>query len=118
MKRIRGFSFLEMVIALSLLGLLFPLVANLIPTGLVAQKRAEDIESSNAFAAGWVKEAIQRPAIAPGVDRNQTVVLGRHSYRATRQFFLVSPQLMDVVVTLVPDSGQTVVLSTRIFLRR
>ena len=111
----RAFSLLEVVVAIALLGILLPMAFNLIPTGLVAQRRGEELQLATAFAAGWINEAVAKPPATPGKDRDQLVQLGRQQFRATREFFKVSDRLMDVEVVLAPPRGRTIRLATRIY---
>ena len=112
--RRRGLTLMEMVVCLCLVVLIMPLAFNLIPGGLYAQSRAEDLEAASAYAGGWVEEAIHTPP-APGTE-SQNVTLGRLRYHATRQTMTVDgfPELLDVVVTLTAGRGQPIVIASRI----
>lgn len=104
--------------AIALLGLLLALAFNLIPSGLVAQRRGEELQLATALASGWMHEAVTDPPASPGRDRDQTVRLGRQDFRATREFFKISEDLMDVEVVLTPSRGKSVRMRTRIYLSR
>ncbi|MEW6278780.1 MAG: hypothetical protein AB1758_09175 [Candidatus Eremiobacterota bacterium] len=111
--RRRGLSLMELVVALGLLALTFPMLLNLLPASQLARRKAENLQSATSLALEWLEDARVNPPAGPGLDRDLTVRLNGTRYQARREVVEVSPEAFDVVVTL-EGPGEPVRLATRI----
>jgi hypothetical protein len=106
---------MEAVVALSLLALLVPLLANLFPAALRAGRRAHRLQVATNLAAYRLDEAcLQLPA--PGVDLRQRLVLENQTFVVVRETYRLDPSRYEVSVSVsLENSGLApVVLSTRV----
>jgi prepilin-type N-terminal cleavage/methylation domain-containing protein len=105
-----GFSLLEVVVALGILALLFPIMLNLVPSSRLATFRADLIQTATASALLWLEQARKNP-----VPRQADVVVNNITFKATTQIFPVPQEAMDdIVVTFIPPRGGAIVVATRI----
>ncbi len=107
----KGLSLLELVVAFGLLALVLPFVLNLIPSGTLAMKKAEEIQEASAYGWKLIEEA--RASTALGVDLNTQVTLGTTQYQVVREIYQVDDRLRDVVVELRPRRGEPQRLAAR-----
>lgn len=115
MRRARGLSLVEIVLALAVLGLCFMFAASLIPTGIITLQRGQDMQAATGYAQELMEDVRQTPASKAGRDRELDVPIGSTTYHATRDIVKLNGQMIDVVVTVswrkdVPP----VVLATRL----
>lgn len=109
----RAISLLEVVVGLGLLALILPLALNLIPSGLLTQRRAQQIQAATALSVGWMEEARSLTHPTPGLYQRD-ILVGGQNYRAVREIYLVDAYLLDVVVSVHPPSGPSVRSAGRI----
>lgn len=110
----KGASLLEVVVGLALLALILPLALNLIPAALVTQGRAADLQGAGALALSWIEECKLKTSLAPGVDRDEQVVVGTSQFHVVREIYAVDSRLVDVVVSAQPARGTPIRLATRL----
>ena len=107
-----AFSLLEVVVALGILALLFPLMLDLIPSSRLASFRAELIQEATSSALLWLEQARAHPA-----NRSGEVVVNNVTFKAQTQIFPVPNESMDdIVVTFTPPRGAPIVLASRVSL--
>ncbi len=86
---------MEMVVALGLLTILLPLMANLLPLGTVANRRAQVLQVAGALGGILVEESTsQRTPDLVGERR----VIGAHDFRCWRTSTVNAAGLMDITV--------------------
>lgn len=109
----RAFSLIEVVVGLGLLALILPLALNLVPSGLFAQRRAQQNEAAIALARGWLEQARSTTQSA-GLYGPQMISVGQYNYRVSQEVYNVDAYLQDVVVVVQTTRGLPVRLATRI----
>lgn len=111
----RGASLLEVVVALGLLAVIIPLIFNLLPSSMMALRRAERLQVATTLASYRMDELGRFNPVA-GVDVDEVVVLPPQKYRLVREFYNVDAYRMDVVVSchLVDTDLPPVRLATRL----
>lgn len=107
--RRRGFSLLEVVVALALAALVLPLVLDLLPTSALALKRAEDLQAATGLATRALDEMRADPK--PGQAR---VEINDTRFTVVREVFEVRPGITDLVVRVIDERKHEVRLATRI----
>lgn len=107
--RRRGFSLLEVVVALALAALVLPLVLDLLPTSALALKRAEDLQAATGLATRALDEMRADPE--PGQAR---VELNDTRFLVVREVFEIRPGILDLVVRVIDERKHEVRLATRI----
>ena len=107
----KGMSLLELVVCIGLLALVIPFVLNLIPSGTLALRKAEEVQEASAYGVILIDQARSSPALGLDLDENRRV--GRSEYHVRREIYQVDDRLRDVVVELTPRRGQPMRLATR-----
>lgn len=97
MRQRRGVSVLEVVIALALLAVGVMFILAIVPTGLSALKRSEDIQAAVAYGNDIIERT--RTSLPPEGSITYKVTMNGTDFEMTRQVFRVNGRCTDVVVT-------------------
>jgi type II secretory pathway pseudopilin PulG len=109
----RGYSFLEVVVACSILAVVLPLLFNLFPASLRAMKRSGQLQQAVTLAEYRVDEAALLPHPGGATDLNQSVTLDGRQYQVTRTYTAIDIYRTDMTVTVTSPGMVPLVLQTR-----
>lgn len=104
----RGFSLLEVVVALGLAALILPLMLELLPTSALALQRAEDLQTATGVAVRAMDQMRADPRAG-----NSKVELNRTVFTIVTEVHDVRPGVVDLVVRVTDERQHEVRLATR-----
>lgn len=116
--KLRGFTLLELVLTLGLVGLGILALLSVMPTATLALRRGEDLQAATACATRLLQEAQQAPPRHAGIDLEEQIHLNGTTFSCAREIIPVDPGLADVVVTVTwRDDTPPLRMATRIAVR-
>jgi prepilin-type N-terminal cleavage/methylation domain-containing protein len=121
-----GFTLIEIIMALALFSMCIFLVINVIPTGVMTLKKAEDLQSASLYGQEIIEDAVRSfpkgAAYFPVKDREFDITMNSTQFHVTREIYNVDtctpPKLFDIVVVVSWDrQPMPLRLGRRLFLR-
>jgi len=101
---VKGFTLLEIVVSVLLVGGALIVIVGLIPTSVTSLKKAENIQAATLYATEVLEDARRVDFRADAANRwwKRTVEINRISFLVQREIYAVDegdpPRLYDVVV--------------------
>lgn len=106
MPRLRGFSLVELMVALGLIAVCLMMVLGMIPAGVKSSQRASDVQA----AAAWSRQLIEEtpspgefPIPAALAHSTHTQQVGATVFSAVRRVAVEGPYLYRIEVTTTWD---------------